>query len=546
MAVAEIIPAVEDKGKRKLRKFVTELTLVSLSAFLFSLAFPGLFSEKGMPMMAFLFFAPLVPLLKRCSWGAIVPLGIAHAYMSYALYNYWLADFHPLTILIVPVVNVGYYVLLFPLLKAAGHLYPRLGFLVQALIWTAFEYIKSLGFLGYPYGTIGSAFYHWPVLVRASSLTGIWGLSLLAVISGAWLGNVLDLKQICHSLKTWCFYQKAGLGVCLYLLVLLLYGAFSTIDYTGSPRYRIALAQHNADSWQGGYQAFRDNFFNLRELSLQAVDTYDPELVVWPETAFVPTIYYHKIYKRNQRSLYLVQDLEKFLQTQKVPYLIGNDDARMEISPESGVEERVDYNAALLFNDGVWADFYRKRHLVPFTETFPYKEQFPQVYQWLLEADTHFWKKGETFNVVDTGVCRIGTPICFEDTFGSISRAFVQGGADVIVNLSNDAWSGSVVAERQHFMLSVFRAGENRRSMVRSTNSGITAWVDPNGVVREELPPFTEAVMVADVPVYTGSTTLYTLWGDWLPKLCLLVCIAALAAGGLIRLTIRLRSRKIE
>ena len=155
----------------------------------------------------------------------------------------------------------------------------------------------------------------------------------------------------------------------------------------------------------------------------------------------------------------LVEDLESFLASQNIPYLIGNDDARKEFSPERAEYERVDYNAALYYREGEWRDLYRKRHLVPFTEHFPYKETFPLVYQMLLDADTHFWKKGEAFNLIDTGSFKIGTPICFEDTFGYISRAFVLEGADLIVNLSNDAWSGSVVAERQHFMLSVFRGG---------------------------------------------------------------------------------------
>ncbi|OQY32817.1 MAG: apolipoprotein N-acyltransferase [Spirochaetaceae bacterium 4572_59] len=545
MAAEKIIVRVGEEKKQAILSVFRNTVMVVLSAFFFSLSFPGFFSEKGMPLMAFLFFIPLVPVLQKCSWTASVLYGWIHASVSYVLFNYWLADFHPLTIIIVPLIYVGYYSFLFPLLKAGVTLFPRSGFLWQALIWTGYEFVKSKGFLAYSYGTVGSAFYQWPVLVRSASLTGIWGLSFLAVVTGAWLGNAFDLKKVCKSLKEWCFYQRAGGGIAIYALVLVLYGTFSAVDYSDSPHFQIALTQHNADSWQGGYKAYKSNYLALRDLSLQSQEHKDPDLIVWPETAFVPSIYYHKTYKQNQLSLSLVEDLEDFLSTQEVPYLLGNDDARKELSKKSADLERVDYNALLLYDHG-WQDLYRKKHLVPFTEHFPYEEEFPLVYQMLLDADTHFWKKGDAFSTIDVGKFKIGTPICFEDTFGYISRAFVNAGANIIVNVSNDAWSGSVVAERQHFMLSVFRAGENRRTMVRSTNSGITAWVDPNGVIQEELPPFILDVLVVDVPVYTNSRTLYTLWGDWFAWGCLIVALLGLLMGFLRRLTIQYRSRKIE
>ena len=547
MAAEEIISAARIESRKKDRAgILRNIFLTILSDFLFALAFPGLFSEKGMSFTAFLFFIPLVQVLRTCRWRDVVPLGMIHGYLSYALFNYWLADFHPLTIFIVPLIYVVIYAVLFPVLKAGTLLFPRWGFLMQGLIWTSCEFLKSKGFLGYSYGTIGSVFYQNPLFVRASSLTGIWGLSFLIIVTGAWLGYVLNIRSLCRSLAEWVFFQRSGLMIAGFALVLISYGWGSRVELDKSPRYRIALTQHNADSWEGGYDAYRDNFYKLRELSLHSRISGDPELIVWPETAFVPTIHYHKTYKTNRRSLSLVMVLEEFLAGQDVPYLLGNDDARKEPVGEDGTLERVDYNAAVLYLGDEWKGLYRKRHLVPFTEYFPYTEQFPRVYQWLLDADTHFWKKGESFNIIDTGKFRIGTPICFEDTFGYISREFVRSGADIIVNLSNDAWSGSVVAERQHFMLSVFRAGENRRTMVRSTNSGITGWVDPNGVIREELEPFVTGVLIADVPVYTATETLYTLWGDWFAWMCLSASFLMLGAAVIIRLTERLISRRIR
>ena len=133
--------------------------------------------------------------------------------------------------------------------------------------------------------------------------------------------------------------------------------------------------------------------------------------------------------------------------------------------------------------------------------------------------------------VFEAGGVHFSTPICFEDTFGYLGRGFVRRGADVLVNITNDAWSFSVPGAVQHMTMAVFRAVENRRSVVRATNAGITCLIDPNGRVLERLPAFTEGVLVAEVPLYTEGTTLYVRWGDWLP-IGAAVLLAASAASG--------------
>jgi apolipoprotein N-acyltransferase len=175
----------------------------------------------------------------------------------------------------------------------------------------------------------------------------------------------------------------------------------------------------------------------------------------------------------------------------------------------------VDYNAALLFERGEIVDMYRKLHLVPFTEHFPYEKQLPWIYNALKNADTHFWEKGSEVKVFETGNLKFSTPICFEDTFGYLSRNFVQNGAELIVNISNDAWSASLPCQNQHLSMAVFRAVENRRAMVRSTASGQTCGIDPNGKVLAMAAPFTEAWLSVEVPVIQASS-FYTRYGDWL------------------------------
>jgi apolipoprotein N-acyltransferase len=222
-----------------------------------------------------------------------------------------------------------------------------------------------------------------------------------------------------------------------------------------------------------------------------------------------------------------------FLKTQDIPFVIGNDDGRRDpaLNPDPRENHRVDYNAVILFDRDKQVGEYRKLHLVPFTEYFPYKEQLPWLYKALKESDTHLWEPGDTPTVFDIRGIKFSTPICFEDSFGYISRRFVLEGAELIVNLSNDAWSKSLSAQMQHLSMAVFRAVENRRSMVRSTASGQSCAIDPLGRVLAMAPAFTESWLKVAVPVVREGRTLYTRFGDYLPKLCLIYAVLVFAWG---------------
>jgi len=321
------------------------------------------------------------------------------------------------------------------------------------------------------------------------------------------------------------FFNKEKIAVCAWAAVLvltLIFGFASKINYKDAPHAKLALIQHNTDPWRGGLEQYRKNYDVLKRLSDEAVSAHpDLDLVVWSETAFVPRIYWHTTYRDDPPYWNLVRELIDYLASQDIPFLIGNDDARKDASLNPYSDNRVDYNAAMLFEKGVNTHLYRKLHLVPFTEHFPYEKQLPWIHTALINADTHFWEKGNEAKVFEIGLrngsgsFKFSTPICFEDTFGYLSRNFVRNGAEIIVNISNDAWSASLPAQNQHLSMAIFRAVENRRSMVRSTASGQTCGIDPNGRVLSMAPPFTEAWLAAEVPIIRVSS-FYTRYGDWL------------------------------
>lgn len=528
-------PARESSPGSVIASIGLELLLLAGGALLFALAFPSFLSQWGWFPLAFFSLIPVFIVVHRAGWVRTVLYGVFFGFASYALYNYWLGSFHPLTLIIVPPIYSVYFLAVFPLLKAADSLFPRYGFLLQTLIWVAYEYAKIQGFLGYSYGVIGFSQYLFLPLARLSSVTGVWGVSLIVVFPSALLGNALKngLGEFVS------FLRRMRLPVVLYAVLfagVTIFGLLNKSDLDSAPRWKVALVQQNVDPWKGGNKTYAKTLEILTRLSREALQE-DPsiDIVIWSETSFVPAIDWHTRYRTDRVAFALVKELREFLARQPVPFVVGNDDGQLA-RDEQGKYIRVDYNAAILFDGDEIVETYRKLHLVPFTENFPYKESLPGIYQWLKDADTHFWEEGTEYTVFEAGDVRFSTPICFEDTFPYLNREFIRQGAQVLVNLTNDAWSKAVACEMQHMSIAAFRALENKRTLLRSTNGGMTCAIDPNGRIIAMLPPFTEDYLIVEAPVYTGNSTLYTRWGDWFAILVSILALLGLAGGLLYRL----------
>ncbi|MFP4113278.1 MAG: apolipoprotein N-acyltransferase [Spirochaetota bacterium] len=526
-----------------LRNLGINFGLVALGAVLFSFSFPSIVSMWGWFPLAYVALVPVFVLIHRANWAEIFFYGFVYGLATYALHNYWLSGFHPLAVLIVPLIYATYFLFFFPAMKLADSLMPRYGYLLQPAIWLAYEYFRTQFFLGYAYGIIGYTQYLVLPLVRLSSLTGVWGVSLLVAFPGVYLGNALRegwggfrrfIREHRIAPIVWAVLFVASIG----------YGVATKVDYSDAPTWRVALVQQNSDPWIGGRVAYQRSLdISLRQSAAALAEDPSVDIVVWSETAIVPPIDYHTRYRTNRGSYGIVEQLMEYLETQEVPYVIGNSSARL-LRGEEGELERVDYNAVIVYGDGEFSEPYRKTHLVPFTEHFPYRRQFPWLYDLLMANGSNHWGHGEEYTVFEVGGVRFSTPICFEDTFGYISREFVREGAEVLVNLTNDLWSKSVAASMQHMQMAVFRATETQRSMVRATNGGMTTIIDPNGRITEIYPPFVEGYLIGDVPIYTEGTTPYVAAGDWLAWVMVATAVGGTLAAAVVALVGRARASR--
>ncbi len=520
----------------RLAKYTEHFLLIAAGALLFSMSFPGFIFHDGFGPLAFVALVPVFIVLGRSGWAASAVFGAVYGFLAHALFNFWLATFNPLALTIVLSIRVVYYVLLFLFLKLADTIFPRWAFIIQTLIWVGYEFLSAQGFLAYSYGIFGYSQYLFIPLLQTASVAGVWGLSLLVVFPGAYLGRALRGGPRA-SLP---FFRKtlaAPAAYAVLFLASLVYGFASRTDTASLPTLRVACVQHNIDPWVGGDPAYEKALRILMRLSDRA-DAAHPDLVVWPETALVPSLRYHTRVRLDQeRYNNVIRPFLEFMDQQKAGYLIGNNDLEPAGRDEFGQPVTKSYNAALLLSGRDILGVYRKTHLVPFTEHFPYKDILPGVYNWLTGEDTHFYTPGgeaDADKVFSYHGVRFSVLICFEDTFGEIARRFARHGADLFVNLSNDAWSKSTEAETQHLALAVFRAVENRRSLVRCTTSGITSIVNPDGVVTGRIPPFEEAVLTADVPVNRAGLPPAAFIGDWFGLGSVILSLAGLAAGAVI------------
>ena len=532
--------------ERSLRTLCSEVLVLLASAFVLAASFPGFLTDDGIAPLVFVALIPVFMVIRNTTWRCVWFHGFLFGLVYYFFFNYWLKGFHALAIVIAPVIKGGEMLLLFLALKAIDEAFPKKGYILKGAVWAAYAYLAENWFAGYPYGNIVYALYPYPVLYQTADITGIWGIICLMVFPQAAAADylypwVMGKKE---SFRLWLKSNLIPLIIWALLSVAsIIYGIFSLTyweDRIPSSTMRVACVQHNHDSWKGGYNTYRSNFNNLKRYTTESLVT-DPDLVIWSETAFVPSVAWHTTYDAEGTVWEDIHDLTidfvEYAESIGVPLLTGNPksviaDPSLPPYDEDGNKNSVEYNTVILFQDGEIKGEYIKQHLVPFTEHFPYEKQLPWLYNLLKAMDYNWWIPGTEPTVFDLNGVHFSTPICYEDAFGVLNAEYVASGAEVIINMTNDNWSKKPSAEWQHAEIAAFRSVETRKAMVRGTNSGITCLIVPTGEIQDPMKPFSMGTHTYEVPVYSQSdygNTFYVEHIDLFAKIAIGVSIAALA-----------------
>jgi len=499
---------------------VRRSTLVAtiVSAVLFPLALPNELFPMGNPFLGLIALSPLyLAFLWADSPRRATLVGVVFGGVSTFLANYWLMFFGEYSVWTIGGATLGYMLynaILGPFLWRALRANRAYRPLLFALVWTAYEFLKSVGFLAYPWGLAAYPFNMIPVVIQISDVTGTWGLTFVAVYFSAIVAESFSDLTTLRKLSAPTIRSAVASAILIGLVVG--YGAFSLhrqIPVDG--QLDVLLVQQNSDSWNTHDIAGPiETAQRLTHEGLEAASR-EPDLIVWSETSLrFPYSEFGAWYDKNPAT----EPFAEFVRDLPVPIMTGS-----PYRAESG--EFAIHNAVLLLGqEGEIRQWYGKQQLVPFAEYVPFWES-AVVQRFFREVVgiSAIWAPGPSTRLftiereTDSPVM-VGTPICFEDGFGYIARRFVNAGAEVLINLTNNAWSLTDSAQLQHLVAARFRAVETRRSLIRSTNAGFTGVVDPWGRVVSELPMFTQGYLIAGVPVYTPDRTpIYVRWGDYFP-----------------------------
>ncbi|MEO8658212.1 MAG: apolipoprotein N-acyltransferase [Bryobacteraceae bacterium] len=365
-----------------------------------------------------------------------------------------------------------------------------------AALWTGIE--RTNGTLGFAWFTLGNAGIDMGIPLRIVPFTGVYGISFaFAMFSAAIAVSVIRRAR-------WELVWLV-LPLSIYLLPAL-------------PRYQrgastAVVVQPNISETEQWTQARYDDLVHRMTLaSLRGALTPGqpkPDLIAWPEA---PAPFY---YEENATFRDTVNTLARSTRT---PIVIGNVTRTANGAPLN--------SATTVSAEGQPVSRYDKIYLVPFGEFIPPFFGFVNR----ISSETGDFTPGSQVVVTPAGGHRFSTFICYESAFPHLVRRFVNNGAEVLLNISNDGYFGHLAGREQHLKIARMRAVENGRWVIRATNDGISAAIDPAGRITQTLPDHTEAYGRFRFN-YESAVTPYTRLGDWFAWGCLAFGLVAAGVG---------------
>ena len=394
---------------------------------------------------------------------------------------------------------------------------PYISMLLLPAAWVGLDFLRSFLFSGFPWMDIGYGVASLPFLFQSADIWGHYGLSFLIVLLNALFALVILLRLDLR--KT----VRMAAPVFLLFVTAAMYSNWRCQQVEDAmaqaETITVAVIQGNVDQAQKWNPARREaTVKGYVKQSLQQMNGkgFRPDLIVWPETS-IPFFPFNNP---------LLAPVTTLVKEENVMLLAGSPWYERDKKQPENISF---YNSSVLFDSrGEIVSRTSKSHLVPFGEYVPFKEYLTFIAP-LVEAVGDF-SRGEIRNPPACKTARIGVLICFESIFGDISRRWVDEGANLLVNMTNDAWYGKSSAPHQTLAMTRLRAVETRRSIVRSANTGFSGFIDPIGHLQNVSPLFVPWDATEEVKLMEEKT-LFVRGGFLFGPACLaLVCLGVLFA----------------
>ena len=399
---------------------------------------------------------------------------------------------------------VGLSLIMAGLVSISGWLVSRLSqgeswrlLVIGPAAWVLIEWTRSWVLTGFPWMALGYGQIDLP-LAGWAPVIGVYGVSFMLVLSAA---------AVIPTLMATSFGGRVG-GIAMIVLPWIVGGLLSLVDWTEPTgktlRASIVQAGVSQDKkWQ------RDQLRPIMEYYLSStLSVADSDIVLWPEVA-IPAL--------NDQVESFIARIESDARRNDQSVLFGI----LERSYENSADGRI-YNSVMLVG-GKERQAYRKRHLVPFGEYFPVP---PVVREWMkMQNLPHSdLAKGADVQALLTAAdgTQFGVVICYEDAYGA-EQLYALPDAGLLINVSNDAWFGDSIAPHQHLEIARMRSLEFGRPTVRSTNTGISAFIAADGELLQTGKQFAAELMTANVRPYSGLTPYAARGNSPIIGLCLII-----------------------
>lgn len=390
-------------------------------------------------------------------------------------------------------------------------------------LWAASEWAR-LGATGQLWNAIGYSQAFHPALIQTATWGSVYAIGFLIVAINAAIA-LLYLRRDARSLAT-AGLISAAVALTIFLsargeveppitrspdAVVIGIQPNVSVNFGRSPEESAALAEQHLEMSRvalgaaSKYLLRQQNEIDLRDSDQITATTGAmlavPRVIVWPESPM------NFAYAKDEEFQEFVGE---FARRERVNVIFNS----LEPAPAGGA-----YNSAMLVNEaGRLVAQYDKIRLLPFGEYVPLPRWFPPAS--LVSGIVGDFTPGANYTLLPIGETRAGVFICFESAFPSIARRFTDAGADVLINISNDGYLGQTPVLRQHLANAVLRAVENRRTVLRVTNTGISARITPRGEVLDATGSFQPATRTWPVMRPADGKTFYTRHGDLFVGLC--------------------------
>jgi len=379
-------------------------------------------------------------------------------------------------------------------------------------IWSVLEYARATISIGFDWGSLGYSQYLNLVMIQVADMIGMVGISFVIVLVNVCIKEMV-VGLLMRDKTTRDGLPKIMVLTFLIVGIVFIYGMIKLNANDQYDSLRVGVVQGNIAQEMKWNEELWPEITQLYMRMSEDVAKENPDLIIWPETSFPGFLWEHNEH---------IKHVQEFVDKLDYPLLFGT------IADDDGVYHN---SAVFVSKDGEIVGKYDKLHLVIFGEYLPFRTVFPFLENIVPIADFTSGTEYTVFHLdeEESGGRTFSAFICFEDTISRLSRGFVANGAQLLINITNDAWFGDTKAPFLHLQSSVLRAVENRRSIVRSTNTGVSAFIDLNGRIlryvqdNEGKKTFIKGATVESVPL-NQKLTFYTRFGNVFAYFCF-VCI---------------------